>query len=634
MPSRTSYFNKGLFLNNVKRFWLVTFTYALMLFLIVMSYLSMVNRQLNTYINESLLRGGTDIFLHSNEILLIFSCFFSLVAGLCVFSYMHFQRNTAMVHALPVKRETLFVTNYLSGLLLVVVPILLNGIVLLVGVSLTGIFSSLKGPLLWIVVNLIANFLFYSFAVFAGMFTGHLAAQAIFYIVFNFLARFLEAMVEMVLSSFMFGFISSNNNLNALSPYYGLNSVYVTFGRDEGDFGLLTAYLVAGLFFLISSYFLYRRRHMEVATDVISFPIVKPIFKYSVAFCSAALIGWLFVESLNIRDNVLGYILTYLLGGFIGYFVSEMLLRKTFRVFKAYKGFLVFALVLVLLLCSVSFDFYGYENRIPADNDIAMMYLSDKTQPLSKLAISPENYNPREHGYWFVTTDDYNPPRKLSDEHIRELRSLAGIIEDREAIAKARQIHAYIIENKDRLKKNLYAYYDWTDPDTYEFYYLNFIYKLSNGKLVERQYRLAIPKGDDQLPQLLREYLALPQVREKFMPILANSASDFRAMYVQNANGTNTAISDIDGFLKAYKQDILSHDPLTYLNGSGNGSQYFDFDIVIDLIDTKYLMSKSYSRYLTLSLDYTNTLNYLKEQGLITQEQIDEARVRKLEMKK
>ena len=94
---------------------------------------------------------------------------------------------------------------------------------------------------------------------------------------------------------------------------------------------------------------LYKRRHMEVATDVVSFNIVKPIFKYSATFCSSALLGTIIVEILNLNQNLTGYIAAYLTGGFIGYFVCEMLLRKTFRVFKAYKGFVVYGLILIIL---------------------------------------------------------------------------------------------------------------------------------------------------------------------------------------------------------------------------------------------------------------------------------------------
>ena len=62
-------------------------------------------------------------------------------------------------------------------------------------------------------------------------------------------------------------------------------------------------YVIAGIIFLVLSYYLYKKRHMEVATDVISFSFVKPIFKYSVAFCSAALIGGIIITIFNFEKS-------------------------------------------------------------------------------------------------------------------------------------------------------------------------------------------------------------------------------------------------------------------------------------------------------------------------------------------
>lgn len=626
MPSKISYFNKGLFFNNIKRFWLITFSYTLLLSLYIMSYLNSVSEQKSTYIREGINKMGSDIF-HSGEIMLLLLGFFPLVAGLAVFSYMHFQRNTAMIHSLPMRRETLFVTNYLSGFFIVVFPLLFNGIILLVGEALIGIFSSLSAALLWLGVNLVLSFLLYTFTVFVGMFTGHLAAQAIFFLIFNFLATFLESMIKLVQSRFLFGFSDTSYSLEVLSPLYYMSTLFSGFAQEEGNFGVLVGYLVAGLFFLISSYFLYRKRHVEVATDVISFPIVKPIFKYSVAFCSSALLGSLLVSSLNIRGHVLGYILTYLIGGMIGYFASEMLLRKTFRVFKAYKGFLVFALVLVLLLSSISFDFFGYESRVPQDNEVEVMYLSQYPSTLIRLALTPENYRTREHGYWFSSPDTLNPPSKLSEEHIKELRGQAGINEDREAITKARQIHAYIVENKEMFKASRSAIYDRAlQPVDEKYYNLYFIYRLNNGRLVERHYSLYLQNDSSQLEQLLREYMALPQVREKFAPILQKSAKDFRAIYVTQMDGTRKSIPDIEGFLNVYKQDILAQDQdFNTWRDDPKVSQYLGFNIYPELIEPSNYININIDRYnsLPVSPSYKNTLDYLLDYGLITQDQIN-----------
>jgi len=51
---------------------------------------------------------------------------FAIVSGVAVFSYLYNSRSANMIHALPVRREELFVTNYLSGFLFMVVPQLVS----------------------------------------------------------------------------------------------------------------------------------------------------------------------------------------------------------------------------------------------------------------------------------------------------------------------------------------------------------------------------------------------------------------------------------------------------------------------------------------------------------------------------
>lgn len=624
MPSRISYFNKGLFLSNIKRYWLITFAFTLLLFLVVSSYLSAVTS--TTYKYEGIydgtyggaFRSSYDIFIHANEVTLLLLGFFSLVTGLAMFSYMHFQKNTAMIHALPLRRETLFVTNYVSGLFIVGLPLIINGIILLAGEALSKVFIDINGTFLWLGVCLVIILLFYNFTVFAGMFTGHLAAQAIFFLIFNFLAIFLESIVQTVQSSFLFGFTTSDYILSAWSPLYYILTFFSGFAWGNGEFGILAGYLAAGLFFLISAFFLYRKRHMEVATDVISFPIVKPIFKYSVAFCSAALLGTLFAESLRLNDNVPGYVLSYLLGGFIGYFVSEMLLRKTFRVFKAYKGFLVFALVLVLLLLSVCLDFFGYENRIPSQDEVEIMYLAQYPDDIARLALSPEDYDPQRHGYYFRSYENnFEAPPKLTPEHIRDLRAQAGIIEDAEGIAKARQIHAYIVENKEMLKSQEQSYRDSRNFDDYHSFTLTFIYKLKDGRFVERRYFLKLFKDNDSLYPLLREYLSLPQILEKYCPILKDSAEDIQVIYLHLSSGRSFTVNDKEGFLKAYKQDILAQDPVSFFYGYSTGGNSVNFGISVQRIKDAALETRIQSD-LPIDSSYKNTLAFLFENGALS----------------
>ncbi len=634
MPLKTSYFNKGIFRNNIKRFWLITFSYTFFMFILIMGYLNSVIGRMNRSDNFELLSNlGKSIF-DSNDVMVIFLGFYPLVAALAVFSYMHFQKNTAMIHSLPVTRPTLFVTNYLSGLFIVSFPLLINSFILIIFQMIAGIPNPAYAWI-WLAINLVMTLLLYNFAVFAGMFTGHMAAQAIFFYIFNFLALFLETIIKSILGNFLFGYVSdtSSQTFESWSPLYYLNAFYRGFRNDKGNIVAIVGYLIAGIIFLVSSYYLYKKRHMEVATDVISFSFVKPLFKYGVAFCSAALIGSIIVSILNVRQNLIAYIITYLIGGFIGYFAAEMLMRKTFKVFKAYKGYIVFALTLSLFLCSVNYDLYGYERRVPQYSEVEIMGMSTYMDSNMRIALRPEDYDPEMHGYQIPTREyhgefDYEPPEVLSDKHITELRdSMPGILENYEAITKARQIHSYIVENENLFKENEKLRQKNTLGQQADFFKnrnLYFIYRLEDGSLLERQYRLLTYQDNTELDKLLREYISLPGIRESYVPILDKDAEDIRSLYVsfetKDGHYQDYEITDnIQDFLDAHKKDVLAEDPLKSMFRDSEITNY-NVHIRIEFKETFANRKTSYSNSLYNS--WENTLNYLVDKGIFELENL------------
>lgn len=638
MRLKTSCFNKGVFRNNIKRFWLITFSYAFFMLMFVIGYLNTEIDLMNRTSDLEILSDIGRNILNSNDIMVLFLGFFPLVAALAVFSYMHFPKNTAMIHSLPVNRGTLFVTNYLSGLFILMVPLLFNGLILIITEAIVAIPNPVYAWV-WLGINLVLTLLLYNFAVFAGMFTGHLAAHAIFFYIINFLAFFLKSVIEGILSNFLFGYVS-NSSATAFaiwSPLYYLDTFFRGFRNDEGNVAALVGYFIAGIVFLVLSYFLYKKRHMEVATDVISFSFVKPVFKYSVAFCSAAFIGSIIVGIFNASQSLGVYIVSYLIGGFIGYFAAEMLMRKTFKVFKSYKGYLIFAVVLSLLLCSIDFDLYGYERRVPQDSQIEIIGLSTYIDTTMRIALRPEDYDPERHAYLFPTREypgEYtgefyeNPTNNLSDAQIKELReSTTGVFEDRQVITKVRQIQSYIVENESIFRENEKLRRKDTAgqlADSFQNRNLYFIYRLENGSLLERQYSLLTYDGNTQLDELLREYLSLPGVRESYEPVLTKNAEDIRSIYVSFETKDQRyhefeITTNMQDFLDVYKKDILASDPLYSMFGRREPNEY-NVHVSVEFKDELFNRRKSYGSQLYNS--YENTLRYLVERGVFELENL------------
>lgn len=378
MPSGTSFFNVTLFRKNLVRFWPIWGIYTVML-----AFLLPINLFLDyRYLDKDYLPRQIYSLLGGGGLILPFC--FAILAAMAVFSYLYNARSVQLFHALPVKRGGLFLTNYLSGLSFLVVPIWFTGLCALVVQGALGM-GALGTTGLWIFLSTLETLFFYSFAVFCAMFTGHLLALPAFYIILNFLSLGLYSLLQSLFSQFVYGF-SRLDWLRELafwlSPYFRLSEdVFVSYNSDLPIFfeGMPAIFLygLIGIVLTILALVAYRKRRLESAGDVVSVRWVRPIFKYGVAFCAAIFLGSLLHDIFRsaLPVGVWPLLICLLLAGAVGYFAAEMLLKKTFKVFrKSWKGVAVFSLALTLAVCAMEFDIFGF-NRVPNPNAVTSVTL-------------------------------------------------------------------------------------------------------------------------------------------------------------------------------------------------------------------------------------------------------------------
>ena len=151
---------------------------------------------------------------------------FAILAAMAVFSYLYSSRSVAFFHAMPLRREDLFLTNYLSGLSFLVLPAAGVFLLTLLAELALGVLD-LRGLLVWLLVQVLLSFFFFSFAVFCAMFTGHILALPAFYGILNVLAVGLLYLVNQVLASFVYGYVDVGRLTELcdwLSPFFRLGN--------------------------------------------------------------------------------------------------------------------------------------------------------------------------------------------------------------------------------------------------------------------------------------------------------------------------------------------------------------------------------------------------------------------------
>lgn len=381
MKSKKSYFNWPVFKKTVLRYWPVWGAYSV-IWLVALPLQGLMMLQLDAsnhgtpYPTSYMLNFARSTAPNMTSLGLVLAVAFGALSAMAVCSHLYNARSANFFGSLPVKREGLFLTHYLAGLAFLIVP---NAVIFLLTLLVEAVGGAvfLPGLGFWLAAACGECLFFYSMAVFCGMFTGHILALPAFYGIFNVLAAGVHVLVEAVFRLFYYGFTGFGSALNEvvawLTPLRKLNPWMVEFWTTETGYevhGLdrVAVYAVAALALAVCSFFLYRARRLESAGDVVSVKCMRPVFQYGVAFCAGLALGIFTTSFLGGEEPTL--MISILVWAVIGYFVARMLLEKSFRVLRYWKGAAISAGAFVLLFLVVGFDLTGFETRVPTADQV------------------------------------------------------------------------------------------------------------------------------------------------------------------------------------------------------------------------------------------------------------------------
>lgn len=391
MRSVTSCFNPGLLRKNLQRTWPMWFFYLLvwLLFLPIPLMTELKYGDVEQQLQILLSRIYHAAMLPG----VLMGALAGLLFAMGMFGYLMHSRSTGMYHSLPISRRGLFLTNTLSGLLSVLSA---NALVVVFLLLVCGGYGHLgketfAAAFTWLGAVSLEFLTFYALAVFTLMLTGQMLAVPVFYVIFNFLVPGMELLLRMYASILFYGAGSFNFYINSgwLCPIYQMSRSLGYGAMDSSHpkffygWGTLLIYAAAGLVLLLLAYLLYHCRPSEHASDVIAIRWLRPVFKYSASGCFALAFG-LLLYALLFSDRMESYnyllpalILCTVAAALLAYFSAEMLLKKSFRVFReGWKGALALTVVLVIFGVGLSVDITGYEGRLPEIGQVESVYVN------------------------------------------------------------------------------------------------------------------------------------------------------------------------------------------------------------------------------------------------------------------
>ena len=290
MTLKASCSKAAVFRKTVSRFWPLWAAYlAILLLTLPMGLYN--DLQFEMHIKLSDVRHYVYDVTHAS---FAFPFFMAPLSAMCVFSHLYNDRHAGAYASLPVRRESMFLSCALAGL----IPQLLAGVLAAAGtlcVEASFGMVDITSTLTFLGIFCLHTITFYGFALLCAQMTGAVLVVPAVYIILQFTAIVVQALVQGLVELFLFGYTYKSFDIGFLTPFiYFINhvdseAVHQVTGNvytivDYVFRGWLPCilYAVSGLVFAVLSFFLYRKRRMEAAGDFVAYKPLKPVFQWVV----------------------------------------------------------------------------------------------------------------------------------------------------------------------------------------------------------------------------------------------------------------------------------------------------------------------------------------------------------------
>ena len=535
-----------------------------------------------------------------------------VVVSCAVFRYLHSNASVIDAHAKPLTRAQLFRGSFFAGLLMVIVPVVLTGLLYLCvmgahgSVDLTTTMEELgMGDWLkqtgaehilcvsniigWILDNIVVIGFTYCVSCFAAILAGTAAIQALLSLLLISVASIVYSFFLGYMDTFLYGYAGSNTSLLTYLSPYGFLMIRDTFPFESVPVTLIV-YAVISALIAFAATAVYKKIRLENEEQTIVVPFVADLLV--VLLTALAVSTVLFIaQSFLAIDTVAGSIITIVLATIVFFPVFCMIADQSFRIFKGRNVgvFIIYAAVMCLVLAFTLFDVTGFEKRVPEASEVASVDIND-----SNLIYS-----------------EYKG------------------IKDEETIALVTALHKSIAEEGKHTDMEVPADEAKTGEQAASIGGVQIDYHLKNGKTLSRYYGFIYPASYDAYA----EYYRGQKIREhdcidEKHPFKAGQYMSINDAHV-NKNGDSIDSNiykvpdeDLSGIIRAANKDIMNwtaeNRGLFLVNEDYDPEKdksSYTLSICVDYSLPAETATKleAYNRYYMFTTNDQNMTNYIKK---------------------
>ena len=312
-----------------------------------------------------------------NPIVLLTIFVLPVLVSILLFKYTNEEKSSSFIHGLPISKRKLYITNILTGIVMYVIPFLVNLIIiLLLNLGEMGKYLQFTDIIKWFGVCMLYNTIFFAFATFIGTF----CASKISHGILTYILMYAPVGVLVLTSAFvedvLYGFKGLSSNfeeftklpfIKIIEDFREMSSYYLS-QTIKFETSTIIIYITSIIVMLVLGYFIYKKRKLEITKEFIAFKGIRNFIKYAATFLVNLLSYMYFYDVIgkhNIRTLLASFVITL-----IAYLIIEMILKKTYKVFKSIIGFIVYAVIITITFVILNTGAFGYETRIPKAEDV------------------------------------------------------------------------------------------------------------------------------------------------------------------------------------------------------------------------------------------------------------------------
>ncbi|RDI45426.1 DUF6449 domain-containing protein [Falsibacillus pallidus] len=557
MSSKISWINKEL-LKQINRSigWVGIIYLLALLFALPLEILMLSSRDEQGYY-----RQFKNLFEINADLLMLITIIVPIGLSIFLFRYLQVKQTSDLIHSLPMKREKIFYHYSIAGILYLIIPVLLTGVVLLIqyGVLDVSMYYQPEEVFIWMGITSLINIVLFTAGAFVGMLTGLSAVQGVLTYIFVVFPAGILILFSVNLKYFLLGFPREyfmNKEIEKYSPL----TRQVSFGQHLLSGKEVIFYIIIAIILYFASLWIYKKRKLEGVSQALAFPFLKPIFKYCVSFCVMMLGGAYFGA---MQDTWPWIVFGYAAGALVGYILAEMLIQKSWRITFHWKGLGIYIAAMLVLGLLIHFDVFHYEKKLPEASKVERVHISQ--------------------GYYdYLRGNDYT--------EIERPRYLAG----RENIKNVIALHKAIVSHpSSRI----------IPPEKSRSVFI--AYELKNGKKLVREYRIEKDSFKNQLSDIYssEEY---KKTRYDVLNVDNGMAEKITFSFEGpfNRKASVTEPEKISKLMELIKSDILNQ---SYEDMENSEDSPYQINI---------LLNNDKTIYVPLSKNYSTLINYLKQEKI------------------